>query len=82
MEYNVVLKRNVIARKFIKEASVFAQWKTDDPLVLKNCLDHDVRYWKIHRFVKDPDVYSEVMKVIKRNFEFLKNTHIYLTCKS
>lgn len=43
-----------VERRFVKEASVFATWKQDDPTVFKKCIEHDKRYWKLaSKVVKD-----------------------------
>jgi hypothetical protein len=38
---------------FKKDASVFKDWKEDTVYSLKRCFEHDMKYWKVPRFVKD-----------------------------
>ncbi|CDW89852.1 UNKNOWN [Stylonychia lemnae] len=54
-------KMKVFSRVFKKETSVFRDWKEDNDQILARCCDHDYKYWKIPRFVKDP---GEVCKSI------------------
>jgi hypothetical protein len=71
--YKKKFKRVLIERRFIKEASVFAAWKTDDFGVLKKCLEHDSRYWKVHtKVLKDRDDYKNLVSLVKKNLSLLK----------
>ncbi len=36
-----------VQRKFDKGNSVFNKWKEDDANILKKCLDHDMKFWKL-----------------------------------
>ena len=51
--YRKYIKKHMVVRKFVKEQSVFAQWKLDDANVIRKCMQHDTKWWKIHKFVKD-----------------------------
>ena len=40
-------------RRFVKESSVFAPWKKDDPVMLEQMLtENDFVKWKVGKFVK------------------------------
>lgn len=69
-------------RRFIKENSVFSTWRLDDEFVLKRCLQHDQKYWKVHKVVKDKEDFDNVFAVIEEHYELLKNTHIELSTRS
>ena len=69
-------------RRFVKENSVFATWRLDDEALLAKCLAHDIKYWKVHKVVKDKEDYDNVCAVIEEHYEILKNTHIELCTRS
>ena len=70
--------KKVVVRTFRKDASVFASWKFDNPSIIKQALEHDFRYWKCDRFIKDPTDLFAVKNIIKENFVVIKNSFIYL----
>jgi len=47
------LEKELTSKNFSKEHSVFRDWKEDTPQTIQGCLNHDFRYWKINKFVKD-----------------------------
>jgi len=51
-------------REFKKETSVFKDWKEDTNLKIKQCKDHDFKFWKTPRFVKDPDELEKCTQLI------------------
>lgn len=69
-------KKLLVDRKFVKEHSVFAQWRLDDDGTLRKCLAHDMRYWKVGKFVKQPSDLEAVVRRTRAHFEMLKNSHI------
>jgi len=66
----------VIHRKYDKAQSVFAYWKADDAYTIKKCLDHDYKYWKGLRFIRDKDDYRNTQKKIRKYFPILKALHL------
>ena len=36
-----------------------------------------MKYWKLSRFIKDKNEYSNLVKSIKKYYQFIKDTHIY-----
>ncbi len=48
-------KFKVTTRLFKKESSVFKEWKEDTEDTIAKCAEHDQKYWKVPRFVKDPN---------------------------
>ena len=45
-------------------------------------MEHDTRYWKCPRFIKDSKELKEVTEFVRRNFYLLKNSFIYLAACS
>jgi len=80
--YRKDVKKLQIVRRFIKETSVFAQWKLDDANTIKKCLEHDFKYWKVSKFLKDKLDYNNLAECVKQNFPKLKAIHLYLCAKS
>lgn len=60
------------ADEFIKEASVFADWREDTPKIIQDCIRHDMKYWKTKRLVNDYASYGKVTEVIRFYFAPLK----------
>ena len=48
-------KSHFVERKFRKDASVFKDWREDNPAILDKQLKHDLTLWKASRFIKDED---------------------------
>jgi hypothetical protein len=67
---------------FRKDQSVFAAWKQDDDETIRRCIDHDTKYWKCERFIKELDEYRALLKLVKTNFSLLKDNHLFLCCNS
>ena len=68
---------------FKKPVSVFARWKTDSENVRdKSLYDHDFTFWKLEKFVKDPDQRNKVESVIFDNFFKLKSTFIEIAAET
>jgi len=45
----------VVERTYVKEKSVFREWKADTPEIINNMVGYDLAYWKIDKFVKQAD---------------------------
>ena len=39
----------------IMNANVFKEWKVDTPDTYRSILESDFKFWKVNRFVKDPE---------------------------
>ena len=74
--YRKAFKHHIVERRFRRDTSVFARWKEDEDATVKACLEHDLRYWKVPRFIRDPAELRLLEKCVKKNFLYLKNTHI------
>jgi len=57
-----------MVRKFHKQGSVFARWKADTKRTQELCLDHDLEFWKVRRFLKDDVDYENTLRIIKLEF--------------
>lgn len=75
--YRKAFKHHTIERRFRRDVSVFARWKEDDETTIRACLEHDIRYWKCPRFVKDIAELRKLEKCVRKHFLYLKNTHVY-----
>lgn len=62
--------------------SVWGNWRDDTPSVVKQCLKHDFKYWKVPRFVKDPKQVELVQQVVEKYFDLLKAEHIQMAASS
>lgn len=47
------MKKNQIQRTFVKSKSVFAKWQEDTTHIIQECLDHDFRFIKLQKFIKN-----------------------------
>jgi len=63
--FKKTFKTSIVERVFNKDKSVFAKWTEDNLNIVNNCLEHDLKYWKTKRFIKDPNDYDEVCSIIK-----------------
>lgn len=51
--YTKPIKIKKTTRAFSKFNTVFREWLDDTKDVLDSIIDHDSKYWKVDRFVKD-----------------------------
>lgn len=63
------LRINQHFEKFQRELSVFRDWQEDSPKILRECLSHDCKYWKVRRFVPSYERYEAVIEIIRSHFE-------------
>jgi hypothetical protein len=63
---------------FDKDKSVFKGWIKDSRSSIAASLKLDLSYWRVPRFVKDPEDYRQVVDVISENFVQLKHIFINL----
>ena len=74
-------KTTVNQKFFIKKNSVFKDWKEDQQKTLEECLDHDVRHWRVGKFIKDIFEQDKVQDIVHDNYELLKTLEIYYASK-
>lgn len=58
--------------KFVKENSVFADWRTDTRDVIEKVLENDMNHWKVNKFVKTPQDQKNIYVYIRDNFKQIK----------
>lgn len=68
--------------EFKKSETVFRTWEDDTDKKIIECMDHDAKYWKVNRLIKDKNEYVAVLTVVQEHYEFLKNTHIEVASTS
>lgn len=74
--------RKFVRRQFVKSESVFADWREDTPKVVKDCIEHDTKYWKLFKFIKDPVEMAEVVAVVREHLPMLKEIYANLQAES
>ena len=42
---------------FNKFKSIFAPWPNENEQVFRQCIEHDIKIWKVTRLIKDQDDY-------------------------
>lgn len=60
---------------------MFGTWK-DDCKKLKRGFEHELSFWRVSKFIKQPAMYDLVYGVIMNNFQLLKDLFIVLTSTS
>merc|ERR1712087_587746 len=59
---------------FMKDRSVFRDYREDTPAFLRKCFDQDMEYAKIKRlYKKDPAIYDKVCESLFTHYEQLAN---------
>ena len=71
------VKRIRLQRKFDLKTSVFSSWKVDLERHYKKCFNADMKYSKIYKFVKDPDDYKAVCRVLLANYELIFEQYVH-----
>ena len=64
--------KKVVENKFVRETSIFADFKVDNDTVLAQCFSYDRKYWKIARLTKDVEDLKKTEQILKSNYSFLK----------
>ena len=70
--FNEVTVKKIVEKKFVRETSIFADFKVDNDTVLSQCFQYDKKYWKIARLTKDVEDLRKTESIIKANYSFLK----------
>lgn len=76
-----MIERSFRENKFEKAYSVFKLWKEDTPEILGRALAHDYKYWKVKKFIKDPQELKEIMEITQRHFPMLKSLFLQTVAK-
>ena len=67
---------------FQRWKTIFAPWPTENEPIFRSCIEHDVKYWKVTRLIKDPDDYAAVIRVLLKHSKLLTHLFLYLASKS
>ena len=59
-------------------ANVFQDWKVDTEETYKTMLLEDFKYWKLNRFIKDPEDIKACEQIIRNNIVELKDLYTSL----
>jgi len=70
-----ISNRKHIVRVFKKEHSVFKDWKEDTEDSIITAIEHDFKFWKCSRFVKEHEL-KEVEELTLKYGKELKNIFI------
>ncbi|KAL4499138.1 hypothetical protein ABPG72_017040 [Tetrahymena utriculariae] len=62
--------------------SIFAEYKSDDYLHLKNCFEFDWAQSKLNKMVRSEDDKEDLKQVLYDIYPFLKNTYKQLACQN
>ena len=75
-KFSKELQKEIHSKIFIKEHSVFRNWKKDTSATITTCLKHDFGYWKVPKFIKDESEVKACEEIITRNFLLLKEVFL------
>jgi len=67
---------------FNRWKTIFAQWPSENEAVFRQCIEHDIKLWKVTRLIKDADDYADTIKILLKHAKLLVHLFIYLACKS
>ena len=57
---------------FNRWKSIFAPWPNENDQVYRQCIEHDIKLWKVGRLInKDPEDYAAVCKVLLKYAKML-----------
>ena len=76
-----ILKRAFKSETFVKEYSVFKDWREDTKHTLEKSLIHDFKYWKVAKFIKEPDEYVKIQRILTDNFVDLKEIFMQVVAR-
>lgn len=67
------VKKVEIKKNFIRENSVFAEYKAESKQLYKKCFEYDMRFSKLTRFVKDIKELEKVSEILLKYYGEMKN---------
>lgn len=70
------VKKVEIKKDFIKENSVFAEFKAETKQVYKKCFDYDIQFSKINRLVRDLYELEKTGEVLVKYYGEIKNMFV------
>ena len=70
------------ADAFARFKTIFAPWPEEGDHVFRQCIEHDIKLWKVTRLIKDPDDYNAVKNILLKHAKLMTHLFMYLTSKS
>ena len=70
------------ADAFNRFRSIFATWPQEGEPMFKQCVEHDIRMWKVTKMIKDTDDYAATTQILLKNSKLLVHLFIALAAKS
>lgn len=67
------VKKVEVKKNFVREASVFADYKAETKQLYRKCFDYDMKFSKLPRFVKEIKELDKVSEILIRFYGDLKN---------
>ena len=67
---------------FNKWKSIFSAWPNEGDGLFRQCIEHDVKIWKVTRLIKDQDDYQKTCQVLYKHAKVLQHLFMFLAAKS
>ena len=67
---------------FQRWKTIFAPWPTEGENLYRQCIEHDIKFWKCPRLVKDEEDYKATVTTLMKNAKLLVQLFTYLAAKS
>lgn len=76
-----ILKKKKI-KKFVRESTIFADFRIDNDLMLDKCYKLDNKEWKINRLTKSEEDLANTLKAVRQYYPLLKEIFIFVAAQS
>ena len=67
---------------FHRYKTIFAPWPDEGDWIFRQCIEHDIKLWKVTRLIKDQDDYNATKNVLLKNAKVLTHLFMFLSSKS
>ena len=67
---------------FHRYKTIFAPWPNEGEPLYRQCMEHDIKLWKVTRLIKDADDYKATTVVLLKHAKVIQNLFAYLCGKS
>ena len=68
--------------EFQRWKTIFAPWPNEGEPMFRQCIEHDVKLWKVTRLIKDQDDYNGVVRTLTKHAKTLVHLFLFLASKS
>ena len=68
--------------EFQRRKTIFAPWPNEGEPMFRQCIEHDVKLWKVTRLIKDQDDYNGVVRTLMKHAKTLVHLFLFLASKS